>query len=77
MDIGDINNVHPVNKQYVGKRLAMMAFARTCGYSDQVYSGLVLKEIKITKIHDNQSIKGIRLFFDHVHGGLVIQNEIE
>ncbi len=62
-DIGNVQDIHPANKQDVGKRLAMMALARTYGMKDLVYSGPEFKEMKI---------KGdkLRLGFDHVGGGL-------
>ena len=31
MDIGDVNDVHPKNKQEVGRRLALWALAKTYG----------------------------------------------
>lgn len=70
MDIGDVNNIHPKNKQDVGKRLALIAFSKTYGYSDQVYSGPAFKAMEITEIPDDPSITGIRIFFFHVYGGL-------
>ena len=63
-DIGNVNNIHPKNKQDVGKRLAFWAMARTYGREEIVCSGPIYKSMKV---------KGdkIRLFFDHVGGGLV------
>jgi sialate O-acetylesterase len=52
MDVGDPGNIHPVNKQAVGHRLALWAFAKT--YRNQlksmsadelVYSGPLLKDV--------------------------------
>ncbi|MCS7237613.1 MAG: sialate O-acetylesterase [Thermoguttaceae bacterium] len=62
-DIGDVNDIHPTNKQEVGRRLALWALAKTYG-QDVVYSGPLYRE---AKIEGNK----VRLFFDHVDGGLV------
>lgn len=42
-DIGDLNNIHPTNKQDVGKRLALWALAKTYGVKEIDYSGPVYK----------------------------------
>ena len=60
-DVGDLNDIHPKNKQEVGRRLALVALAKT--YNQAVsYSGPLYRsmEIKGDKIH---------LRFDH-GGGL-------
>ena len=64
VDIGNTRDIHPRNKQDVGKRLALWALAGTYGKKDLVYSGPLYKSMKI---------KGstIRLEFNHVGGGLV------
>ena len=63
MDIGNPKDIHPKNKQDVGKRLALWALAKDYGKKDIVYSG---------PIYDSMKIEGnkIRLKFDHVDGGL-------
>ncbi|MFH1568765.1 MAG: sialate O-acetylesterase, partial [Gemmatimonadota bacterium] len=38
-DIGNLADIHPTNKQEVGRRLALWALARTYGRQDLVYSG--------------------------------------
>jgi sialate O-acetylesterase len=63
IDIGDAVDIHPKNKQDVGKRLALWAFANTYG-KKLVYSGPIYKSMKV----DGNSIV---LSFDHVGGGLV------
>ena len=42
-DIGNFEDIHPRNKQDVGKRLALWALAKTYGKRDLVYSGPLLK----------------------------------
>jgi sialate O-acetylesterase len=63
IDIGEANNIHPLNKQEVGKRLALAARAIAYGES-LVYSG---------PIYRSRTIEGnkIRIHFKHVDGGLV------
>lgn len=62
-DITNLDDIHPKNKQDVGKRLALWALAKTYGKSDIVYSGPLYKSMKI---EGNK----IRIEFDHVDGGL-------
>ncbi len=61
IDIGEANNIHPKNKQDVGKRLALWALAKTYG-KKQVYSGPIYKSMKT---EGNKII----LNFEHVGGG--------
>lgn len=63
IDIGDANDIHPKNKQDVGKRLALNALATVYG-QEIVYSGPLYKSMSF----DGDKI---RLVFDHVGGGLV------
>lgn len=62
IDIGEANNIHPKNKQDVGKRLALLALAKTYG-KEKVYSG---------PLYESMEIEGnkIILHFDHIGGGL-------
>jgi sialate O-acetylesterase len=62
-DIADLNDIHPKNKQDVGKRLALWALAKTYGKQDVVCSGPLYKSM---------TIEGgkVRLSFDYVGGGL-------
>lgn len=62
--VTDLRNIHPTNKQDVGKRLALWALARTYGCKDLEYSGPAFKSMKA---QDGK----IRLTFDHLGGGLV------
>ena len=63
IDIGEASDIHPKNKQDVGKRLALAA--RAIAYGEEiVYSGPMYKAMKV---EDGK----VRLTFDHVGGGLV------
>ncbi len=64
MDIGNVKDIHPKNKQDVGKRLALWALAKTYGVKDIVYSGPLYKSMEVKG-------KKIVIHFDHVDGGLV------
>ncbi len=63
IDIGEANDIHPKNKQEVGRRLALSAMAVTYGKKIE-WSGPWYKAMKVTD-------KGIRLHFNHAGGGLV------
>lgn len=63
-DIGNLRDIHPKNKQDVGKRLALIALAKTYGHKDVVHSGPVFKSLK------KEGAK-LRVTFDHVGSGLV------
>jgi sialate O-acetylesterase len=66
IDIGDAADIHPRNKQDVGKRLALIARAET--YGENIgYSG---------PVYDNYKIEGktIRLRFKHAEGGLKVKD---
>lgn len=67
IDIGDAKDIHPKNKQDVGKRLALAALAVAYG-KDIPYSG---------PVYDSMAVEGsaIRLKFKHVNGGLVCKGE--
>ena len=63
IDIGDATNVHPKNKQDVGKRLALWAKRDCYGDTDTVVSGPLLA---------SSAVEGsrIRIQFTHLGGGL-------
>jgi len=63
IDIGDADDIHPKNKQDVGKRLAAWALSNTYG-KNRIYSGPIYKSM--VKKGDR-----IILSFDHVGDGLV------
>lgn len=66
IDVGSATTIHPLDKQSVGKRLALAALA-TVYDKDIVYSGPVYKGMKVEG-------DSIRLSFDHVGGGLVAKD---
>ncbi|MDD5678674.1 MAG: sialate O-acetylesterase [Kiritimatiellae bacterium] len=62
IDIGDAGNIHPKNKQEVGRRLALAALAQAYGRKI-VFSGPLLKSWRVDGGR-------VRLQFDHCGGGL-------
>jgi len=67
-DIGNIENIHPTNKQELGRRFALWALANTYGHKDLVYSGPLYK---------SSEVEGgkIRVKFDHVGSGLAARDD--
>lgn len=63
IDIGNPSDIHPKNKQDVGKRLARWALAKDYG-KDLVPSGPLYQSMK-------KEGSKIRIFFDHVGSGLM------
>jgi len=68
MDIGMKNDIHPKNKQEVGRRLALCALNQTYGKTDVVCNGPQLQSIEAKN-------KSIVLTFSHCHGGLQNKGE--
>jgi sialate O-acetylesterase len=62
-DIGELKNIHPRNKQDVGKRLALWALAKDYGRTDLVYMGPMYKSMSV---EDGK----IRVHFEHTGSGL-------
>lgn len=62
-DIATVKNIHPPNKQDVGRRLALWALAKDYGKDEIVYSGPIFRNAKVDG-------KGIWLEFDHTGEGL-------
>ena len=62
-DIGNLKDIHPKNKQEVGRRLALLALARTYAQREVIYSGPTFQTL---------AIEGdtLRVRFDHADGGL-------
>ncbi len=65
--VHNIADIHPINKQAVGKRLALWALAKTYG-KNLIYSGPLLK---------NMTVEGgkARITFDHTGGGLTTRDD--
>ncbi len=63
IDIGEANDIHPKNKQDVGRRLARIAMNKIYGKPSLEYSGPVIEKADFTN-------SGITLTFSHCKGGL-------
>lgn len=68
IDIGDVNDIHPKNKQDVGKRLALVAEKVIYGNNEIVYSGPVFKEFKT--VNDSIIVE-----FTNVGTGLKVKDQ--
>ncbi|SHH02820.1 sialate O-acetylesterase [Flagellimonas flava] len=66
-DIGNLDDIHPTNKQEVGRRLALWALAKTYGVK-QPYSGPVFKNMELRK---NKAV----LHFDFADEGLIMKGK--
>jgi hypothetical protein len=69
LDIGNPTDIHPKNKQDVGKRLALWAMANDYNKKDLVFSGPLFKSMQIEG-------KKARITFDHIGSGLVVKGKI-
>jgi sialate O-acetylesterase len=67
MDIGNLTDIHPKNKQEVGRRLALWALAKDYG-RDIVFSGPIYRD----SVFGNGKA---RLSFDHVGSGLATRDD--
>ena len=65
--VDNIKDIHPINKQDVGKRLALWALAKDYGFSGLVYSGPLFKSMIVQG-------STIRVHFDHVGPGLTTRD---
>lgn len=68
VDIGEADDIHPRNKQDVGRRLALIALNKEYGKSDVVYSGPTFKSLQI---NGDKAI----IDFDHIADGLVVDSK--
>ncbi len=62
VDTGDADNIHPIDKQPVGERLALIALAKVYG-KQVVFSGPTYRSME-------KRLNEIRIHFDHTEGGL-------
>ena len=69
IDIGDPGNIHPKNKQEVGRRLSLVARHLIYGEKDLVYSGPEYTEMMIELPKGDK----IRLYFKNLGSGLTIK----
>ncbi|MBM1106187.1 sialate O-acetylesterase [Aurantibacter crassamenti] len=63
-DIGNLKDIHPINKQDVGQRLALWALAKNYGQEDIVYSGPIFSKMEVNK-------NKVTLLFDYSKSGLM------
>ncbi len=66
IDIGEWNDIHPVNKKDVGKRLFLAAEKVAYGDNDVVYSGPIYKSMQI---EDDKIV----LTFSNIGSGLIVK----
>ena len=68
MDVGESANIHPANKQAVGKRLSLWALDKTYSDKNVIYSGPLYKSFEV---------KGNKLIvsFTNTDGGLTSNNK--
>jgi sialate O-acetylesterase len=64
-DVGELQNIHPLQKEEVGERLALLALAKTYGRSDSLHTGPIYRSRKVEG-------RKIRIRFDQADGGLVL-----
>ena len=67
IDLGDPGNIHPRNKQAVGRRLALAARRVAYGDKQVVYSGPTFEQLTTQG-------NTVRLTFGHLGGGLVLKD---
>jgi len=67
-DIGNLENIHPTNKQEVGRRLALWALAKTYAVKDITFSGPIYKSMEI------QGKKAV-IHFQYAEHGLIVKGK--
>ena len=69
LDTGDANDIHSVDKQPIGERLALLALRHTYGRTGIVADGPRFERME-------PAPGGLRLFFTHTDGGLVARGPL-
>jgi len=69
LDLGNVDNIHPGNKQDVGKRLALWALAKDYGQKNTNFTGPLYVGMKV----ENGKI---RVNFSNVESGLVAKDKV-
>jgi len=69
MDIGEADNIHPKNKQELGRRLALCALNQTYGQTDRVCEGPRFKSLKKRE-------SKITVTFSNCDGGLKLKDDL-
>lgn len=69
IDTGDANDIHPVDKQPVGERLALLALRHTYGRTDLVADGPRFARAE-------PAPGSLRLHFTHIDGGLISRSPL-
>lgn len=67
-DIGNATDIHPRNKQEVGRRLALWALAKNYGYDQIQFSGPIYESMEIES-------NRIRLHFNYVGEGFLVKGD--
>ena len=67
--VTNTRDIHPVQKAAVGKRLALIALAKTYGAAKLVWSGPSFRDMKING-------GSVELGFDHLDGGLATRDNL-
>ena len=68
MDVGNMDDIHPINKKPVGERLANWALANTYGFKNITVSGPLFKDVKVEG-------DTLRVNFDFAESGLKTEGE--
>ncbi len=67
-DVGDVKDIHPKNKQEVGRRLALLALHETYGRQDTICRGPLFREMTVGP-------GTLRVIFDQAEGGLKTRDD--
>lgn len=68
-DIGNVENIHPGNKQEIGRRLALLALANDYGQEETMCSGPIYESVEF---EGNKAI----IKFTNIGGGLMMKGDV-